>query len=38
MTPVVSALETYLPLVSAVAFLGGWGLAMLTGLMFRTAL
>jgi hypothetical protein len=30
----VTALETYLPLVQAVGFLGGWGLAMLTGLMF----
>lgn len=28
------ALVTYLPLVQLVAFLAGWGLAMLTGLMF----
>jgi hypothetical protein len=30
----VTALETYLPLAQALAFLGGWGLAMLTGMMF----
>lgn len=30
----MSAIETYLPLVQVVAFAGGWGLAMLTGIAF----
>lgn len=30
----MTALELYLPLLQVLLFLFGWGLAMLTGLMF----
>lgn len=33
----MSAIEMYEPLVSFVGFLGGWGLAMLTGVFFVQA-
>jgi hypothetical protein len=35
--PPVSFIETYQPILGVVAFVGGWGLAMLTGLMFKAA-
>lgn len=35
--PDVTALERYLPLIQLAAFLACWGLAMITGLMFRAA-
>ncbi len=33
----MTVVETYQALFSVVAFVGGWGLAMLTGLMFKAA-
>lgn len=33
----MSFVETYLPLLTVVGFLGAWGIAMLTGLMFMRA-
>jgi len=34
----VTALEFYLPILQVIGFLGAWGLAMLTGLMFRAVI